>query len=82
MLWLPRAPLSLPVLKRGFMDLISGISWFRGSSVRIRRGGREIRVDPCGLTEAGNADYILLTHSHYDNFSEDDIARVRGRTRS
>ena len=78
MLWLPRAPLSLPVLKRGFMDLISGISWFRGSSVRIRRGGREIHVDPCGLTEAGNADYILLTHSHYDNFSEDDIARVRG----
>jgi L-ascorbate metabolism protein UlaG (beta-lactamase superfamily) len=60
------------------MDLTSGVSWFRGSSVRIRRGGREIHVDPCGVTEGSVADYILLTHPHYDNFSEDDIARVRG----
>lgn len=60
------------------MDLASGVSWFRGSSVRIRRGGHEIHVDPCGLTESGTADYILLTHPHYDNFSEEDIARVRG----
>ena len=60
------------------MDLTSGVSWFRGSAVRIRRGDREIHVDPCGLTESGTADYILLTHPHYDNFSEEDIARVRG----
>ena len=60
------------------MDLTSGVTWFRGSSVRIRRGGREIHVDPCGVTEASVADYILLTHPHYDNFSEEDIARVRG----
>ena len=60
------------------MDLTSGVSWFRGSSVRIRRGGREIHVDPSGLTEEGPADYVLLTHPHYDNFSEENIARVRG----
>jgi L-ascorbate metabolism protein UlaG (beta-lactamase superfamily) len=30
------------------------------------------------VTEKGEADYILLTHPHYDNFSEEDIARVRG----
>jgi L-ascorbate metabolism protein UlaG (beta-lactamase superfamily) len=38
----------------------------------------EIHVDPWGVTEKGNADYILLTHPHYDNFSEEDIAKVRG----
>ena len=59
-------------------DLLDGITWFRGSSVRIRRNGVEIHVDPLGLREGSRADLVLLTHPHYDNFSEDDIARVRG----
>ena len=59
-------------------DLLDGVTWFRQSSVRIRREGVEIHVDPWGVTEESEADYILLTHPHYDNFSEEDIARVRG----
>ena len=59
------------------MDLTTGVSWFRGSSVRIRRAGREIQIDPYGVSEESAADYVLLTHPHYDNFSEVDIARVR-----
>lgn len=59
-------------------DLLEGITWFRGSSVRVRRAGLEIHVDPVGLDEASIADVVLLTHPHYDNFSEDDVARVRG----
>ncbi len=58
-------------------DLIDGITWFRGSSVRIRRAGVEILVDPIGLGDHSRADYILLTHPHYDNFSESDIDRAR-----
>jgi L-ascorbate metabolism protein UlaG (beta-lactamase superfamily) len=58
-------------------DLLDGITWFRGSSVRIRRSGVEVHVDPLGLDEDSQADLVLLTHPHYDNFSEDDIARVR-----
>ena len=58
--------------------LLEGITWFRGSSVRIRRGGREIHIDPLRVPEESTADYILLTHPHYDNFSEDDIQRLRG----
>jgi len=58
-------------------DLLDGITWFRGSSVRIRRAGLEIHVDPLGISEDSKADFILLTHPHYDNFSEDDIERVR-----
>ena len=60
------------------MDLTRGISWFRGSSVRIRRDGTEIHIDPSGITEGDPADYVLLTHRHCDNFSEENIARVRG----
>ncbi len=59
-------------------DSLEGITWFRGSSVRIRRKGVEIHVDPIGVDEDSEADFVLLTHPHYDNFSEDDIARVRG----
>jgi len=59
-------------------DLLEGVTWFRRSSVRIRRAGLEIHVDPWGITEESVADYILLTHPHYDTFSEKDIARVRG----
>lgn len=58
--------------------LVDGITWFRGSSVRIRRGGLELHVDPIGVDEDSEADYVLLTHPHFDNFSEEDIERVRG----
>lgn len=58
-------------------DLLDGITWFRGSSVRIRRAGREIHIDPVQGEEPSEADYILLTHPHYDNFSEAGIDRVR-----
>jgi len=57
---------------------LDGITWFRGSSVRIRGEGRDVYVDPSGVTDDEPADLILLTHPHFDNFSEPDIARVRG----
>lgn len=59
-------------------DLLDGVTWIRGSSVRIRRAGVEIHVDPLVDDGGETADFILLTHPHYDNFSEDGIDRVRG----
>ena len=59
-------------------QLLEGVTWFRGSSVRIERDGLVIFVDPLGVTEPDEADYVLLTHPHYDIFSEQDIERVRG----
>lgn len=39
---------------------------------------RTIYVDPYGLKESYNdADIILITHSHFDHFSEEDIEKVR-----
>jgi L-ascorbate metabolism protein UlaG (beta-lactamase superfamily) len=58
-------------------ELLKGLTWFRGSSIRIRRAGLEVHVDPRGVPDGGTADYILLTHPHYDNFSEEDIHRLR-----
>lgn len=58
-------------------DLLAGVTWFRGSSVRIGRAGLDVVVDPVGVPDGIEADYVLLTHPHYDNFSEEDIERVR-----
>ena len=58
-------------------EMLDGVTWYRGSSVRIRRAGLDIHVDPLGVDPAARADVILLTHPHYDNFSEDDIDRLR-----
>ena len=58
-------------------DMLDGVTWYRGSSVRIRRAGLEIHVDPLGVDPGARADCILLTHPHYDNFSEADVDRLR-----
>lgn len=59
-------------------DFLDGVTWFRHSSIRVRQGDVEVHVDPWGVKGENHADYILLTHPHFDNFSEEDIARVRG----
>ena len=57
--------------------VVEGITWFKRSSVRIRRDDVEIHVDPHRVEDSSPADYVLLTHPHYDNFREEDIERVR-----
>lgn len=49
------------------------------SSIRLEtKRGTVIYVDPYGFaTEPHDADLILITHTHFDHFSPDDIARVR-----
>lgn len=49
------------------------------SSIRIT-GEKTVYIDPFGVTtEPRNADLILITHDHFDHFSPEDIAKVRGR---
>lgn len=46
------------------------------SSIRISKG-KTIYIDPFHIRKQYNdADIILITHSHYDHFSEDDIEKV------
>ncbi len=49
------------------------------SSIRLQTSlGTVIYVDPFGFeTEPHDANLILITHTHFDHFSPDDIARVR-----
>lgn len=48
------------------------------SSIKMVRNGKIIYFDPFKIDRNRNdADYIFVTHSHYDHFSEEDILKVK-----
>ena len=48
------------------------------SSIRIEKEGKVIYFDPFKVIGYHNdADYIFITHPHYDHYSLDDIERIR-----
>ena len=59
--------------------MTENIEIFTQNSIRIRAGIGNIYIDPFQMREAPkDADYILITHDHYDHFSPDDIRKVAG----
>lgn len=49
------------------------------NSIRIEsQSGTVIYVDPLGISaQSADADLILFTHSHYDHFSPEDVAKIQ-----
>jgi L-ascorbate metabolism protein UlaG (beta-lactamase superfamily) len=61
--------------------MTENIEVFTQSSIRIKDNGRTIYIDPFRMNEEPkNADYILITHDHYDHFSPEDIEKVANRS--
>ena len=57
--------------------MTENIEVFTQSSIRITDGERRIYIDPFQMREAPkDADFILITHDHYDHFSPEDIEKV------
>ncbi len=56
--------------------MLNRIQWLGHSSFRFA-GNPVIYIDPWKLSSSVPADYILITHDHYDHFSLPDIDRVR-----
>ncbi|MBO4311208.1 MAG: MBL fold metallo-hydrolase [Lachnospiraceae bacterium] len=58
--------------------MIENIDVFIQNSIRINSGIGIVYVDPFKMEKDWNdADFILITHDHYDHFSPNDIARVK-----
>jgi len=51
------------------------LTWFGHSSFLIR-GSRIVYIDPYQIQAGPKADLILITHSHYDHFSSEDVAKI------
>ena len=47
------------------------------SAIRIAKGGYVIYIDPFNIDENYNdADFVFITHSHYDHYSKEDLSKV------
>jgi len=57
------------------------IHWLGHDAFRIDDLGKQIYIDPWKLSPtAVKADYIFVTHSHYDHFSKEDILKISKET--
>jgi L-ascorbate metabolism protein UlaG (beta-lactamase superfamily) len=53
------------------------IHWMGHDCFRIEAEGKTIYIDPYQLADdAPKADIILVTHSHFDHYSEEDVKKV------
>lgn len=58
--------------------MTENIEVFTQNSIRIKTASGVVYIDPFKMNiEPHDADYILITHDHYDHFSPEDIARVK-----
>ena len=59
--------------------MTDNIEVFTQNSIRIRNRKGTIYIDPFQMNETPNdADYLFITHEHYDHYSPDDIKKVVG----
>ena len=57
--------------------MLENIEVFRHSSIRFNKE-KVIYIDPFKIDKNyNNADIIMITHNHYDHYSEEDIQKVR-----
>lgn len=55
------------------------VLWFGQSGFKLSLAGKTIYVDPYDLSgELSPADYVLITHAHYDHCDPDSINRIAG----
>lgn len=60
---------------------VDNIHWLGHATFRIEDGRTQVYIDPWKLPAgAPKADVILITHSHFDHFSPEDIAKVEQPT--
>ena len=55
---------------------MNNIHWLGHASFKIT-GDKVIYIDPYEISETEKADIILITHTHHDHLSLDDIEKIR-----
>ena len=57
--------------------ILENISWLGHDGFMIKGAGKTIIIDPYQLNHAEPADIILVSHSHYDHCSPEDIDKIQ-----
>jgi L-ascorbate metabolism protein UlaG (beta-lactamase superfamily) len=57
--------------------MLDKLVWLGHASFRID-GSKRIYIDPWKLSGGPQADLVLVSHSHYDHYSQADIDRISG----
>ena len=52
------------------------ITWLGHDGFKIEDAGETLVIDPFKLAHDARADYVLLSHEHYDHCNADDLKRV------
>ncbi len=52
------------------------LTWLGHASFKLKAGDKTIYIDPWKVKK-GEADLILITHSHFDHLSPDDVRRIQ-----
>jgi L-ascorbate metabolism protein UlaG (beta-lactamase superfamily) len=52
------------------------ITWLGHDGFKIQDGGETLVVDPFQLKKDEKADYLLISHEHFDHCNPDDLKRV------
>jgi L-ascorbate metabolism protein UlaG (beta-lactamase superfamily) len=61
--------------------LLEEVAWLGHSGFRIAVGKATVYIDPYRVpADAPPADLVLITHSHYDHFSPQDLERLSKRS--
>lgn len=53
------------------------LRWLGHDGFQLSNGTTALYVDPFKVGEGKKADYILITHEHYDHFDPDSIGQIR-----
>jgi L-ascorbate metabolism protein UlaG (beta-lactamase superfamily) len=52
------------------------ITWLGHDGFRVEDGSESLVIDPFKLDHDSRADYVLLSHEHFDHCSPDDLKKV------
>ncbi|MCD6257292.1 MBL fold metallo-hydrolase [Candidatus Aerophobetes bacterium] len=66
-------------MKEGIMTV--KITWLGHASFKVEEKSR-VYIDPWKIKETEKADLVLITHSHYDHLSPEDVEKIQGERTS
>ena len=52
------------------------ITWLGHDGFKIESGGETLVIDPFKLKRSVPADYVLISHEHFDHLNEEDLKKV------